>query len=66
MKVLYGTLFLAGVGFIFAACAPSAEQEQEPETPATIDSGGWVVLFDGTSFDGWRGLGREQIPEGHW
>jgi hypothetical protein len=27
---------------------------------------GWVLLFDGKSFDGWRGLGREGIPAGHW
>jgi hypothetical protein len=27
---------------------------------------GWVLLFDGQSFDGWRGLGREGIPAGHW
>ena len=27
---------------------------------------GWILLFDGKSFDGWRGLGREGIPEGHW
>jgi len=27
---------------------------------------GWVLLFDGKSFDGWRGLSREGIPEGHW
>ena len=27
---------------------------------------GWILLFDGKSFEGWRGLGREGIPEGHW
>ncbi len=27
---------------------------------------GWSLLFDGKSFEGWRGLGREGIPEGHW
>ena len=27
---------------------------------------GWVLLFDGESFDGWTGLGRDSIPEGHW
>ena len=25
-----------------------------------------MLLFDGTSFAGWRGLGREGVPEGHW
>jgi hypothetical protein len=27
---------------------------------------GWILLFDGDSFEGWRGMGREDIPEGHW
>ncbi len=27
---------------------------------------GWRLLFDGVSFDGWRGLGRETIPAEHW
>lgn len=26
----------------------------------------WILLFDGKTFEGWRGLGREDIPEGHW
>lgn len=27
---------------------------------------GWILLFDGKSFNGWRSLGRDRIPEGHW
>jgi hypothetical protein len=27
---------------------------------------GWILLFDGETFEGWRGLGRTGIPEGHW
>ncbi len=27
---------------------------------------GWILLFDGESFNGWRSLGREKIPKGHW
>lgn len=27
---------------------------------------GWQLLFDGSSFAGWRGLGRSSVPEGHW
>jgi hypothetical protein len=26
----------------------------------------WLVLFDGKSFNGWRGLGRDAVPQGHW
>lgn len=27
---------------------------------------GYSPLFDGHSLNGWRGLGREDIPSGHW
>ena len=27
---------------------------------------GWVLLFDGETFNGWRGLGLEKVPEGQW
>ncbi len=27
---------------------------------------GWKLLFDGKTFDGWRGLGRDHVPEAHW
>ncbi len=26
----------------------------------------WRPLFDGESFSGWRGVGRDGIPDGHW
>lgn len=28
--------------------------------------GGWKLLFDGKSFNGWRGLGRDHVPNGLW
>lgn len=28
--------------------------------------GEWIVLFDGTSLDAWRGLGQDSVPAGHW
>lgn len=29
-------------------------------------SAGWELLFDGKTFSGWRGIGLDNIPEGHW
>jgi hypothetical protein len=26
----------------------------------------WKVLFDGETFEGWTGLGRDAVPGGHW
>ena len=27
---------------------------------------GWKLLFDGKTFNGWRGIGIDSIPAGHW
>jgi hypothetical protein len=27
---------------------------------------GWILLFDGKTFGGWRGLGRDAVPKEHW
>lgn len=27
---------------------------------------GWMLLFNGETLEGWRGLGRETLPESHW
>ncbi|MDP2338847.1 MAG: DUF1080 domain-containing protein [Bacteroidota bacterium] len=27
---------------------------------------GWKLLFDGKTFNGWRGLGRDHVPNGLW
>jgi hypothetical protein len=27
---------------------------------------GWILLFDGKSFAGWRGIGRSEVPREHW
>lgn len=27
---------------------------------------GWKLLFDGETFNGWRGLGMDRVPEGLW
>ena len=65
----------------FFSCGPRQETEPadqiqaETQTETTADMNiltdeekaeGWILLFDGKSFEGWRGLGREGIPEGHW
>ena len=33
---------------------------------AAEEAAGWKLLFDGSTFAGWRGLGRDSIPQGHW
>ena len=63
------------------SCGSQKESEpsdQTPVKPQAVDTAdlniltdeekaeGWILLFDGQSFEGWRGMGREGIPEGHW
>jgi hypothetical protein len=69
---------LAFVGTM-AACGGKKQAEVAPEAPAytvlelpnvdlstyTPDADGWITLFDGTTFTGWRGYNREDVP-GAW
>jgi len=58
VKIVRATLL---VTLVLVACqAQEQEQEQQPE------GGEWVTLFDGASFAGWRGVGLDTIPAGHW
>ncbi len=80
-KSLLKTLILVLFFALFISCNSPRESESidriqgDPRTEITADlnvltneekSEGWILLFDGKSFEGWRGLGREGIPEGHW
>lgn len=71
----------AFLGLAFGACAPDSEAgapDQQPAVAATEpqgganaltpqeESAGWQLLFDGSSFNGWRGLGRDTVPTAHW
>ena len=50
---------IAGVSPGSGGSLPNTLTEEEK-------AAGWRLLFDGKTFDGWRGLGRDAIPEGHW
>ena len=69
--VIGWAVFLLILGL--TACGTGMEEEK----PSAIDNRintlssnekaeGWILLFNGLDFEGWRGLGRESIPEGHW
>jgi hypothetical protein len=61
---------LAGV--LVAACAAQVRTQGETTTPvpntllAAERAAGWRLLFDGRTFDGWRGLGYDSVPTAHW
>lgn len=48
----------------------TAAQNEKPSELNTLSKKekeeGWKLLFDGRSFNGWRGLGRDHVPAGLW
>jgi len=51
-------------------CGEKKNEVEAPTGPNTLTKAeiadGWELLFDGKSFEGWRGIGIEGVPEGHW
>jgi hypothetical protein len=47
-----------------------AARSPSPPRPNTISdrekAEGWALLWNGVNFDGWRGVGFDRVPEGHW
>lgn len=71
--LLYLGLLLMVLLFSLYACtldktspADGDEKIQFNFLTAEEEAAGWALLFDGQSFEGWRGLGRDSMPEGHW
>lgn len=61
------------LSLILFSCSPKSNQVSVRKTRQELNSltaeekaAGWILLFDGKTFNSWRGLGREGIPEGHW
>lgn len=68
LRTLPFVLVLAGTA---AACSAQPEQQQdlagvEPMNQLTPQErqAGWRLLFNGQTTDGWRGYGREDMPDG--
>jgi hypothetical protein len=59
-------LVLPGL-IMIASTAISQGPGQAPNTLADREKAeGWRLLFDGKSLAGWRGIGRTDVPPGHW
>lgn len=75
LPLKHGLLLSFVASFLFSCADPPAEPSlplQAQQAPVlnqlTPDeaAAGWELLFDGTTFGGWRGLGRDSVPEAHW
>jgi Domain of Unknown Function (DUF1080) len=56
---------------VTVACTPQAQVQTGATVPTNMLSAaernsGWRLLFDGKTFDGWRGLGYDSVPTAHW
>jgi hypothetical protein len=68
-----GIVILCSLMLLFTSCGV---EKQDRSVSPTIDefniltseeeAAGWKLLFDGVSFESWRGLGLDAVPEGHW
>lgn len=64
MKKIFLTFSLVIMAVIFSSCTNTKKQADEGadknETEMTNDE--WITLFDGKTFDGWRGYERDDMP----
>jgi len=75
MKTLRFKFWVTFVTFVLSllviSCKSTTENKESDRseintlTKAEIDEG-WKLLFDGKSLNGWRGLGRDHVPNGFW
>ena len=56
---------IALAGLLYLLAAP-ADAQRPNELTAAEQKAGWRLLFDGTSLEGWRGLGYDSVPSAHW
>jgi hypothetical protein len=60
------SLRLAACAFGLVLATVSAHAQKPNQLTAAERAAGWRLLFDGKSFDGWRGLGYDSVPSSHW
>ena len=71
LVLVLGGLLLTGLGCTSEKKDSDGRASKAQEVPLNTLSEaekkeGWMLLFDGESFEGWIGLGRDTIPKGHW
>jgi len=62
-SILHKLLILVSIPFVFFACNDSKKSKKVDSGKAEND---WVILFDGTSTDAFRGYGIKEFPNGVW
>ena len=67
LKIIIYILFLF---IILTSCGEKKSEVEQVTGPNQLTkeeiADGWELLFDGKTFNGWRGIGIDSVPEGHW
>ncbi len=75
---LWGRAIALCIPLLFSLSCRSEEDSVSPSTAAQPQeqllnvlsqddkADGWRLLFDGRTLTGWRGIGQEGVPAGHW
>ena len=59
--------FLLAAAIVLASADSISAQQPGPNGLTVRErSAGWKLLFDGSTFAGWRGLGYDTVPSVHW
>lgn len=70
MKKMYRNVIIAFVAALAISCTPTENKPQQAvkETAcaeeAIPEGGEWITMFDGKTFNGWRGYCRKDVPKG--
>ncbi len=74
MKIIFKNLLalssILTMLLLLVNCGECDSKVEKPTGPNTLTEAeiadGWQLLFDGKSFEGWRGIGIDDVPKGHW
>ena len=64
MKKVFYTLSIAVFALALTSCnsCSSNKTNETAEATAVSEDDGWVTIFDGKTFDGWRGYNKTEVP----
>jgi hypothetical protein len=72
VKLIFSLMsMMVAASVLLSSCNPATRTgDQEEVAVNTLSSEeeeqGFILMFDGESFDGWRGYGREEFPQSGW
>jgi hypothetical protein len=67
IRRLFVLVLIFSASLIMMGCQNSTSSEVSHNQLTSDEiSQGWKLIFDGKTFDGWRGLGMESVQQDHW